>query len=97
MGTQHGFLGGIHLAGIEEESRDRYADVWKYLTAIGFSLLFGLIGGQFIPNRNIVTTDQLNSATSRLESGQATQAAEISALTTQVAVLSTELKLKGAR
>jgi len=68
--------------------------IWKYTTAVAVSLLIGLLVGQYNPNRNVVTTDQLNAATLRLENGQSAQATQIGALTTQVAVLTTELKLQ---
>ena len=41
-------------------SRKPWDDVWKWI-AIGMTgAFFGLLLGQYTPNRNIVTTDQLN-------------------------------------
>jgi hypothetical protein len=66
-------------------------DVWKYLTAVGFSLLIGVIGGQFIPNRNIVTTDQLNAATLVLQQSQLSTNSKVDELAKQVATMNGEL------
>lgn len=41
--------------------------MWKY-AAIGFaSLCLGIIEGQFVPNRNIVTQDQLMALTVKID------------------------------
>jgi hypothetical protein len=76
------------------DPRDRYLDVWKWIAISAMSGLIGLLGGQFIPNRSIVTSDQLTAATKELKEGQQSQQIEIENLTTQVAVLTTELKLQ---
>jgi hypothetical protein len=85
------------MAAISSTAR-RFLDlsetIWRYTTAVAVSLLIGLIVGQYQPNRSVVTTDQLNAATTRLETGQANQETQIEALTTQVAVLTAELKLQ---
>ena len=69
-----------------------FVDVWKYTTAIAVSLLIGLLSGQFIPNRNIVTTDQLNVSTKILYDGQISQQEQITALTATVNELTGELR-----
>lgn len=38
-------------------------DVWKWISMVLIGLVIGMLEGQFQPNRNVVTTDQLNSAT----------------------------------
>lgn len=35
------------------------ADVWKWIAIAALGVIGGMLEGQFIPNRNIVTTDQL--------------------------------------
>lgn len=40
------------------------SDVWKWIAICALGIIGGLLEGQFNPNRNVVTVDQLNSATS---------------------------------
>jgi hypothetical protein len=68
--------------------------VWKYLTAIFASLLIGVLGGQFIPNRNVVTTDQLTAAVAPLQAQIALSNENTSELKTEVSELRGELKAR---
>lgn len=49
------------------EIPDRYVDVWKYTTAIAVALLIGFVGGQYVPNRSIVTDTELATQLSPLK------------------------------
>lgn len=39
------------------------SDVWKWIAICALGVIGGMLEGQFNPNRNVVTVDQLNSAT----------------------------------
>jgi hypothetical protein len=75
---------------------DRSSDgVWKWVAGIVAASLIGLLTGQFLPNRNVVTNDQLNNATKVLADGQIAQQAQIQRLTEQVANLNGKLEREG--
>ena len=78
----------------ETENEQDPAAVWKYSTAIAVSLLIGLITGQFIPNRNIVTTDQLNSTVAPLQAQVALSNQQTADMRDQLARLTGELKAR---
>jgi TolA-binding protein len=69
-------------------------EIWRYLAMCAVTACASLILGQFLPNRNIVTTDQLNAATARLQDGQNSQAQQIANLSQQVATLTGELQMQ---
>jgi hypothetical protein len=75
-----------------DDKDSRSVDVWKYTTAIAVSLLLGIMGGQFLPNRSIVTSDQLAAATLTLREGQSAQQAQIDELGKTVSELTGELR-----
>jgi len=39
------------------------SDVWKWIAIAALGALAAMLEGQFQPNRNVVTVDQLNTAT----------------------------------
>jgi hypothetical protein len=69
--------------------------VWKWVAGIIAAALIGLLTGQFLPNRNVVTSDQLVAATRVLADGQIAQQAQIQRLTEQVANLNGRLEQQG--
>jgi hypothetical protein len=68
--------------------------VWKYATAVTVSLLIGILTGQFIPNRNIATTDQLNAAMQPMQASVIEQSRQLDDLKNQVSQLTGELKAR---
>lgn len=75
----------------EKEGGRLVSEIWRYVACCAITACVSLLIGQFIPNRNIATIDQLNATANRLESGQQSQQVEISALSTQVANLNGQL------
>jgi hypothetical protein len=73
---------------------DRDRDVWKYTTAVAMSLLIGVLAGQFIPNRNIVTTDQLNATIEPLKEQIRVSNEQTADMKDQLAKLTGELKAR---
>lgn len=78
----------------EETGGRLVPEIWRYLACMAVTALVSLLFGQFLPNRNIVTSDQLDKATVTLQQGQAAQAAQIGNLSTEVARLSGALDAK---
>lgn len=76
-------------------------DVWKWIAISAVSALVGVLGGQFIPNRNIVLREDLTSA---IVQQQQTSAAlvesnkelsnRLTAVEVQLAAVNTKLSLK---
>lgn len=67
-------------------------EIWRYVAMCAVTACVSLVLGQFLPNRNIVTTDQLNTATTVLSNGQNEQAKQIRDLSNQVATLTGALE-----
>ena len=65
--------------------------VWKYAAIVLFSLVVGLITGEYLPNRNIATKDDLKE----LKQNQVDANEKIDALRRQQEVLIVVLKTKG--
>lgn len=58
--------------------------MWKY-AAVGFATLcLGIIEGQFVPNRNIVTQDQLATTNSKIDAIAAAQTAIAAQVNTMI-------------
>ena len=70
--------------------------LWRLIAGCAVSLLLGVLSGQYIPNRNIVTNDQLNTALAPMQTSLAAQSVQISTLTVEVSELRGELKGKKA-
>lgn len=45
------------------EALESRRTVWQWIAIAAVGIILGMLEGQFQPNRNVVTIDQLNSAT----------------------------------
>lgn len=66
-------------------------NIWKYIAISAVSALGGLLTGQFIPNRSIVTTTELSANFSPVNQQLAAQSLQISDLKDAVAELKGEI------
>ena len=76
-------------------------DVWKWIAISAVSLTIGLLGGQFIPNRNIVVREDLTQAitqqqvtTAALVESNKDLSTRLLAVEVQLAAVNTKLALK---
>ena len=46
-----------------EQMESRGTNVWQWIAIAALGIIGGMLEGQFQPNRNVVTVDQLNTAT----------------------------------
>lgn len=63
-------------------------NAWRYVAIAVIGILGGLVTGQFVPNRNIVTADQLAPLTAAITA----DTAQIQSLTGQVSEMRGELQ-----
>ncbi len=66
--------------------------VWKYIAICALSALGGLITGQFMPNRNVVTNDQMDAKLVPLIAAQSAQYLEIESMRDSVNDLKGQLR-----
>ena len=72
------------------------ANVWKWICGIMLALLVGTVSGEFLPNRNIATTDQIQRVQSATTAQVAGVQTSVAALTVTVQSLSDEVsELRG--
>ena len=67
------------------------ANVWKWICGIMLALLVGTVSGEFLPNRNIATTDQIQRVQSATTAQVAGVQTSVAALTVTVQSLSDEV------
>ncbi len=66
--------------------------IWKYIAICSLSALGGLITGQFMPNRSVVTSDQLDAKFAPFLASQSTESLEIESLRDSVNDLKGQLR-----
>ena len=66
--------------------------VWRYIAICSLCIIAGLLTGQYNPNRNLVTVDQMNSALAPMQATQSNELAKIDELNNTVSDLKGQLK-----
>lgn len=66
--------------------------VWRYIAICSFGIIAGLLTGQYNPNRNLVTVDQMNLALAPMQAAQSNELAKIDELNNTVSDLKGQLK-----
>lgn len=66
--------------------------VWRYIAIGSFGIIAGLLTGQYNPNRNLVTVDQMNSALAPMQATQSNELTKIDELNNTVSDLKGQLK-----
>jgi ABC-type transporter Mla subunit MlaD len=86
---------GGQVPNTETQIRTASDYIWRYVATAALAALGGVLTGQFIPNRNIATTQELNDSIRTLQTSVDEQNREIGDLKTSVAQLTGELKARG--
>lgn len=68
--------------------------IWKYIALCSLSALGGLITGQFMPNRNVVTNDQMHEELVPIVTAQQAEYQETQSLRDSVNDLKGQLRGK---
>ena len=74
----------------KERKSNGNAEVWKWIAGVLMGALIGTWTGEFMPNRNIATTDQV----AKVETGLSTLTSTVSSLTAEVNEMKGELNMQ---